>query len=567
MIEFLERAGKAPYIAVDTETTNADLRDGRGHALGLSIAFREGQEIFSEYFPFKHDNGTNRDDLDAFIDFFVMYPGTVIFHNAKFDLVSLETLGIRWDGPFMDTMLMAHMVDENYPSKGLDWLTRNLLDDPGKNRSESMQKFIDFMGWSAVTPELIAEYAAYDANLTLRLYEHFIMAFAEQGFLGEYWDMEQRFVRAIADMEFRGVRIDRPLCSVESQHGRAVMNQITNDLGLNPGSPNDLEKLLIDELGLPVVKRTPGGKVSFDKSAMEQYEVMLERTKDDRATRILEYRGYQKTVSSNYDSYEKHVSPDGRLRCNYKIHGTKTGRLSCSDPNLQQIPRVSDKVWNGRLKSAFIPRDGFVLLDADYSQIEFRLAAAYSQEHNLIETFNSGEDIFTVMAAILHMKRQDVKTLVYATLYGGGNQRIADIFGVSIEEAAAIRRHFFATYPGLKRTADKAANTARTQGWVANWAGRRRHFRDPQAEAHKAFNSVIQGGAAEIVKRQLIKCNSYFMMDPNCQLLLTVHDSLVFEVKEEVADDYALIIKNLMEDVEPDFGVKFMVQVKEWGKD
>ena len=566
MIEFLETAmNETAYIAVDTETTNADLRDGRGHALGLSMAYRVGPDIKSEYFPFRHSTGDNRTDLSDFITIVLDYQGVLIFHNSKFDLVSLGTLGIEWTKSFYDTMLMAHMIDENYQSKGLDWLTRNLLDDPGKNRSESMQKFIDFMGWAAVTPELISEYAAYDAHLTLRLYEHFIIDFAAEGFAGDYWAMEQRFVRALIDMEGRGVRIDRPLCSVEAQHGRAVMKQITANLGLNPGSGKDLEKLLIEELGLPVVVRTPQGKPSFNKVAMEQYEIMLERKDDERATRILEYRGYQKTVSSNYDSYEKLVSPDGRLRCNYKIHGTKTGRLSCETPNLQQIPRQSDKPWNGSLKKAFIPANGYVLLDADYSQIEFRLAAAYANETRLIEIFNSGEDIFTAMAAELRMKRQDVKTLVYATLYGGGNKRISDLFGVPVEEAAAIRRHFFETYPGLKATADKASNTARSQGYVTNWAGRRRHFRDPQAEAHKAFNSVVQGGAAEIVKRQLIQCNDYFAGNKECQLLLTVHDSLVFEVLEAKQNEYAVLIKTLMEDVRPDFGVKFMVQVKQWG--
>jgi DNA polymerase I len=581
---FFTGAAAVEIIAVDTETTvGGDVRDGRDYAMGVSVAYRlPGLGLVSNYFPFRHrkDSPNLGKDILAQLKELIENVPVVVFHNAKFDLVSLKTLGIDYQGKFYDTMLMAHMINENIPftGKSLDSCTKHYLNDPGKKKSEEFQGFIKVYGWNKIPSFLMHEYASYDADLTLRLFEHLQLEWDVQE-LEQLWDVEQKFVRLLIEMEGQGVRINQALVDGELDRGQRRMAEITEQLGLNPASPKDLNKLLIEELSLPIVKYTDGSyedkartqlkpenerKPSFDKQAMVEYEALLATMDDDRASLILEYRGYQKTISSNYKPYRELLSPDGRLRPNYKVHGTVTGRMSCEKPNLQQIPRVSDKPWNGSLKQAFIAEPGFTLWEADYSQLELRLAAAYAREETLLEVFNSGRDIFTEMAAIANMSRHDVKTRTYTIQYGGGGRRLAAVFGVSLEEGMRIRDEFFEQYPGFQRMSRNAASKCRQQGFLRYWSNRRRHFIDPQNEAHKAFNSVIQGGAAEIVKHTMLRVSEVANND-DCRMLLQVHDSIVFEIRNGHEDRYCPLIQQTMENVEPDFGVKFAVDIHKWG--
>jgi DNA polymerase-1 len=300
---------------------------------------------------------------------------------------------------------------------------------------------------------------------------------------------------------------------------------------------------------------------------MALYERDLELLENPTAGLIKEYRGWSKACAVAYEGYPALLSPDGRLRPNYKLHGTVTGRLSCEKPNLQQIPRVSSKTWDGALKRLFIPAEGFELWEADYSQLELRLGAAYAGERSLIEEFSKPDsDVFTRMANELGFSRGDTKTLTYTLQYGGGIKRLSDVFRVDAARADSIRSQYFNTYPGFRRLPQEAARKAKSRGYVKLWTGRRRHFENPEEEAHKAFNAVIQGGAAEIVKRTMLRL--YESVDgPDCRMLLQVHDSVVFEIRSEMVESYTPRIKETMEAVTPDFGVKFAVQLKPWGKD
>lgn len=569
--EFIRLAYFSPNIAVDTETTGYEIRDGRGHAMGVSIAYNLAPNVVrSAYFPFRHKNGQNYDKiiLDKVRRLIEDHP-SVVMHNSKFDLVSLATLGINRTGKFYDTMLMAHMVDENVVSKALDYLGKYYLKDPGKEKMEALELFIKANGWSNVPAILMYSYACKDAELTLVLF-HLLssMMDAQDLFENNLWDIEQDFVRLLIKMEKRGVLIDTVLCEEQYDVGVDRMKELQSILKANPASPKDLEKLIIDDLGLPVVKRTPKGKPSFDKEAMRDYEEALELLGNDNlvAKQILEYRGWQKTTSSNYAAYLELLSPDGRLRPNYKIHGTRTGRLSCEKPNLQQIPRASDNPWNGRLKQAFVAKDGYTLFEADYSQLELRLAAAYANEKSLLDAFSDRErDVFSEMAENLGMQRTPTKTLTYTIQYGGGVNRLMHVFGLDESKARAIRENFYETYPGFRRMTNIASVKAKRQGYLKLWTGRRRHFSDPQAEAHKAFNSVIQGGAAEIMKRTMLRMNNIVDTE-DCRMLLQVHDSIVFEVKDSEREKILPEIQIVMESVEPDFGVRFACDVHPWSK-
>lgn len=563
--QFIQYAKLAPILAIDTEANGEDVRDTRGMCMGISMAFRGTDgTLFAAYMPFRHeDYNWPEDRLQAVRELIEGHP-CLVAHNMKFDICSLATLGIKVSNMFYCTMLMAHLLNENEFNYSLDALTKKYMNDEGKRTSENFLALKAEVGWAGIPAAVMFDYSVYDAELHLRLFEYLMPKFMAEG-LVEYWEkFEKPFMETIILMESRGIAIDEKVIITEWMRGSAIKTAIVERLGRNPGSPVELEKMLIEDLGLPVVKRTKAGRVSFNKEAMLEYDEMLSKIDNYLAKEIFTFRGWQKTLSSNYQAYMKYRSPDERLRCNYKLHGTKTGRLSCEEPNLQQIPRESTNDWNGNLKAAFIPKPGYRLYEADFSQLELRLAAAYAHEEGLLQVFEQGRDIFTEMSTDIGMARQDTKTLTYTIQYGGGVTRISTVFRVSPERAAAIRQNFYNTYPGFRKITELASNKCKATGSIKLWSGRYRHFEDRRGDSHKAFNSVIQGGAADIVKMVMNRLRLEVDNDDECRMLLQVHDSVVFEIREDVLMDYLPRIKNVMTDL-PEFGVRFAVDIHEWG--
>lgn len=380
------------------------------------------------------------------------------------------------------------------------------------------------------------------------------------------WETEADFIRLMARIKQRGIKIDTAFSRKKAIEGTRVCNQISGGLGWNPGSPLQLGKYLITDLGLPVLKRTPNGAPSFDKEALAEYEVYLEATGDETAQKVLTYRGWSKTVSSNFQAYLDLMDEDAILHPNYKVHGTRTCRLSCEKPNLQQIPRDSPKVWNGDVKKAFIVREpdlyekyyGSSKIDGqlrlytfDFKQVEFRLAAAYAKELELLEIFNSGADIFTEMATRLGRPRHVIKTFIYSTLYGAGKAKVALVLKMPRCDSDALYEEYHGTWPGFRRISEKATQLATNDGYVEYWSGRRRHL--SKAEAHKAFNSIIQGGAFEIIKRRMLALK-------NEPIVLQVHDSITCEADSSYDTDR---VKRVLEAVPISnaLGVNFAVDM------
>lgn len=559
-------------LTVDTETNAKDIRDGRGYAIGISMAVKVDEAYFGIYVPFKHKTETEglatpeqMARLKAVLEF---WPGYLVFHNAKFDLESLRTAGINYTGKFFDTMLMCHLINENFPfAKDLTSCVKHYVSkDESKKDDPAFTYLTEYYGWDGVPIHIMYEYAVHDAYITAKLFFAIIDKFKEE-VPEEYWEHKQRFTRVVIAMERRGVNLDQGMSREMARIGEEMMEDIMVDLnGFNPGSPKDLHYLLIEKLGMPVVKRSKKTqKPSFDKEAMEEYDRMLEGENDPTAKLVFAYRGYQKTTSSNYKAYLELVSPDGRLRPNYKLHGTKTGRMSCEKPNLQQIPRQSDKPWNGNLKQAFIPAPGYILYEFDYSQLELRLGTAYAKEAALLEVFaDPDRDIFTEMSKTLEMTRQDTKTFVYSTQYGAGLDRLSHVFRVSRDKADDMRRGYYNAYPGFVKVSKRASQLCKMSGKVQLWTKRYRHFWDRKEDAHKAFNSVIQGGAADIVEHVMVRLYNEIDCD-DARMLLQVHDSVVFEIREDLVETYVPKIQAIMEDVQPDFGVTFKVEAKKWG--
>lgn len=558
-----------PLVAIDTETNGEDIRDGRGVCYGVSIA----TPYAALYLPFRHINQPEQNyDLRQFLPLLqeILDKAVVIYHNAKFDLLSLETLGLKARGrKFVDTMVLCHLVDENrpYQGKSLDACTKMYLDDGGKRKSDEYVGLLKILGYKNMPADCTSEYAVWDAWLTYQLYEKLLPKLRQEN-LGDMWNHKARMVDRLISMEGHGVSIDQPLCEEMADKGHYWMEKITAQLGgLNPGSNADLQILLLDMLGLPVVRRTPKGKPSFNYQAMEVYDELLEHSNDLTAKRVSAYRGWQKSTSSNYEPYVRLLSPDLRLRYDYLMHGTVTGRLSCRHPNLQQIPREGDRPWNGRMKDCFVPLPGYVLIEGDYSQLEFRLSASFSKDPQLIGIFNDPDrDIFTEIATSLGMDRYDAKRLVYCLSYGGGANRISVIFGVSLTEGAAIRDNFYRTYPRLKHVAKYAQDYATRHKKVPLWSGRNRHFIDVKTDSHKAYNSLTQGGAADVVERTMVRCEDAGLDNPDCKMLMQIHDSIVWEVREDKLAEYGPAIKQQMEAVDYDFGVNFKVSVHKWGQ-
>ena len=558
-------------IAVDTEATGLNVASGEDECIGVSIAAVVNGTAYSHYFPFNHPKGDNcsGEVVFALAELLEENLNTLLFVNAQFDILSLETIGIYTEhANIIDVSAMAHLINENKPyNKGLDSLAQYYLKEPGKVKDPEIEKEKK-TGWQNTTWQQMWDYAVLDAVSTWRIYEVLRVMRQWDEVKDSVWPHKQDLIRVLLSMKRHGVRIDTQLAQKYVEMGEVRMAQIEKELGINPASPKQLKKLLIDELGLPVVKQSARtGAPSFDKEAMLTYDSMLESLENPVAKLIKEFRGWQKAVSASYRPYIDLVDVDGRLRCSYRLHGTATGRLSCAEPNLQQIPKSSDKEWNGKVKECFIAEDGYTLINADFSQLELRLATAYAGEEELKEVFNEGRDIFTEMSKQLGMSRQDTKTLVYSMQYGAGEQRLMNVFGVNKAKAKEIRQNYFNTYPHFRRLNDRCTAKVEETGEIKIWSGRKRHF-EHRNDAYKAMNSLIQGGGADIVERIMVHCFKE-LEGPECRMLLQVHDSITFEVKESVAPQYVEKIRTLMENVnavtgDVQFDVRFAVEVEDW---
>lgn len=569
--QILHRLYENPSVplAVDTETTGLNCVGKRDHCIGVSIAALLDTGPVSHYFALAHLVGENcSDNTIAQLKHVLEQAGRpLIFANVQFDVLALETADIFVaENPFYDILTMANLVDENDPiQKSLANLSTRYLGEQGKLDTPEITREKK-SGWHNTTPEGMFAYAVADAVTTWRIWDKLINHVEWSAIPEDVWAEKQKLIRVLLHMRRRGVRVDQELATEMSARGDARIEEVIRELGMNPASNKDMYALLIEKLGLPVVKKSlKTGKPGFDKFAMEEYELMLERLDSPIATLIKEFRGWSKAVSASYRPYLALVDTDGRIRCSYKTHGTVTGRLSCSEPNLQQVSKASDKPWNGRVKECFIPKPGFSLVEFDYSQLELRLGTAYANEETLKVVFAEGRDIFTEMSEQLGMTRQDTKTLVYSMQYGAGEKRIMSAFGVTQPEAKRIRENYFNTYPRFKALSDAAAHRAAQTGKVRVWSGRYRHFKYAK-EGYKALNSIIQGGAADIVERIMVRAFSD-IDNPDCQLLLQVHDSLVWEIRTDKVAEYSERIQTLMIDVEPkDFDVRFAVEAKVLGE-
>ena len=574
--QFFRKLADLPEVKrlhIDTESNGGNLKDGRGFGTGISVDISpDGLNAYSYYFPFRHPrDNLSHAYLDQLKDLIENGGKTAVMQFARHDIRALKTFGINVGMDFECTMLIAHSVNENLFSYSLDSLAKGLGYE-GKAKDVNFDKVIKLMGWGNLPPSFLGEYAATDASLLRPIINHYREIYDQEDETdGSLWEHDKEIQLCLNSMEEAGIKVDLELAEVKIEEGEKRMQELANDIGLNPGSTDQLSTLLFDRLGISVndaFRSAKTGKPSLNKKALEYYEEKLQELGSPVARQVLEYRGFQKAVSSYWRSYLTKVSPDGRIRPNFNLHRTVTKRLSADDPNTQNIPRITEQPWNNQVKQGFITDDDFELWEADYSQIEMRMFAAYARQQNLIEIFmDPNRDLFTEMALEMGLARPDLKTGIYAWGYGAGFDKLASIFG-SMELAMRFKHGLATNYPGFQAVTDNATRIAKGQGFIRYWSKRRRHFSNPQAEAHKAMNSALQGGAADIIKRQMVrvwKGPCELNLNPECRMLLQVHDSIVFEIQKGKVDKYRPEIVNIMEDVKPDFGVPFRVDFHRWG--
>lgn len=575
--------GLAAYdgkVGVDTETSGLNTRSKADYLMGWCFDVPG----ISVYMPFRHHTGNlplrYLDHVKT-----ILNTKELVWHNRKFDMHSSKTIGIdplEFKGKQWDTLMMAQLVNEELYSKELDALGQRYLKE-GKYKKDAVKEMGKALGFANLPPEVYEKYGGVDANLTRRLEPILGTELVRQDLQGVY-DTEAQFTEVLYAIEQRGVGVRPDFCAERAERGRGRMATIRRELNLNPSSPTDLGKYLIEELGLPVLAHTDScdpckngapldshnHRASFNKKVMEEYDDILQESKNPAARRIAEYRGWQKAVTSLYEPMLTKVGPDGLIRTNFKQHGTVTGRVSSEDPNLQQLPRGSNKPWNGDAKTAFTSgREDFDLIGWDYSQLELRIAAAYGREALLLAEFEKPDaDVFNVLAPLVFGvltdgTRHDTKTFVYANLYGAGLRKISAQLGRSLDETKELYANYKRSISGIIAVSEQVTRLVEERRYVKYWDGRRRHIRN-HSEAYKAWNSVCQGGGAQLVKKAMIRCREF--EDENCFMVLQVHDEITFAIRKGMRAKYEPLIVRAMTDW-PQFNVNFAVEGKSWSKE
>jgi len=474
----------------------------------------------------------------------------------KFDYNVLEKAGIKLPtGALECTMMQSVYIDENHKPVGheLDEVLTKYL---GEKKKKIEKKAMKAFGWESAPTHYMAEYAIQDVQHLPQLREK-LLSKTEAKHVKLWENVDRRFMLLLAEIERRGLPINRTLCESLDQKCDIRLDEIQQELGFDPAKPTQLHpKLFADPplgLGLKVPSRTPKTgvpQVSLSWLAGQGHPV---------CALIHEYRKTAKQRSSYFSSYLRLTTRDDPiLYPTFKQHGTETGRLSCEKPNLQQIPREEWK--DAYVKKLFLPTTGRQLWEVDFRTIEYRLAAVYAQSRILLELFEAEGDFHQLVAddvsaqAGVSIGRQQAKTINYLMSFGGGIEVLQKQLGVSYSIAAKIHAGYKKAYWEIFARADDAQAVAEQYGQIDMWSGRTRHFQYP-SEYRSAFNSIIQGGAFEIVKRSMLKAH-----DAGACIVNQVHDSIWLDVDSE-AD--TIEIQNIMEGwTKAAFGLSFRMDRK-----
>ena len=571
---WIARATAAGFVAFDTETTSLDAT--RAELVGFSLAIVPGEAC---YVPLGHrpaGGGLELTAMPAQIPLadaiaamkpLLEDPSVLkIGHNIKYDAQVLN----RKDydiavGPIDDTMLISFVLDAGSHNHGMDDLSERHLEHKTISYDEVTGTGKTRLSFAEVALDKALGYAAEDADVTLRLHETLKPRLIRERLVTVYETMDRPLVPVLTQMEAAGIKVDPDaLRRLSNEFGRTMASLETEIHSLagrefNVGSPKQLGEILFDELKLPGGKKGKTGAYSTHSDVLEDLADAHPLPK-----KILDWRLVQKLKSTYADSLVEQINPaTGRIHTSYAMAGAATGRLSSTDPNLQNIPVRSEE--GRRIRAAFIAEPGHKLLSVDYSQIELRLVAEIAGVEPLKQAFRDGIDIHALTASQVFgvpldkmdpMTRRNAKAINFGIIYGMSAFGLARQIGVAQGEASAFIKAYFERYPGIRAYMDKAKETARKQGYVTTLFGRRCHVKtiadkNPVMRSfaeRQAINAPIQGTAADIIKRAMIRVPpALASAGLKARMLLQVHDELVFEMPDAEVEATTALVRKVME--------------------
>ncbi|EPW8797311.1 DNA polymerase I [Morganella morganii] len=562
--QILREAGE---FAFDTETDSLDNLSAR--LVGMSFAAKAGH---AAYVPIGHDYLDAPDQLLTEQVLRVMKPILEdekirkIGQNLKFDRGIMENYGVELRGIAFDTMLESYVLNsvagrhdmDSLADRHLNYKTTTFEDIAGKGKKQ--------LTFNQIPLEEAANYAAEDADITLLLHQALYPQLeAEKSLLHVYQDIEMPLVPVLSRMERTGVLIDANVLAAQSVELTARLDELEKQAfaiageEFNLSSPKQLQTILFEKLNLPVVKKTPGGAPSTNEEVLEE---LADNHELPRV--ILEHRSLSKLKTTYTDKLPLMVDPKTRrVHTSYHQAVTATGRLSSRDPNLQNIPVRTDE--GRRIRQAFIARDGYCIMAADYSQIELRIMAHLSQDKGLLKAFAEGKDIHRATAAevfgmpldeVTADQRRSAKAINFGLIYGMSAFGLARQLGIPRGEAQRYMDLYFERYPGVLEYMARTREHAAEKGYVETLEGRRlwlpeinsRNGMRRKAAEREAINAPMQGTAADIIKKAMIAVDDWLQKENiDALMIMQVHDELVFEVRKEQQAEMAEKIRGLME--------------------
>ena len=549
---WIEKIKTAELVAVDTETTSLDYMQAR--LVGISIAVAPGE---AAYIPFGHDYLGAPDQLDKDLVLSQLKPLLEspeikkVGQNLKYDMSVLAQHGIQLQGIAFDTMLESYVLDSVATRHDMNSLAEKYLDETTISFSEVAGKGAGQLTFNQIALELAAPYAAEDADITLRLHQHlWPQLSSEESLVSVFRDIELPLLPVLSRIERTGALVDGTLLFQQSQELTERLAELETqawDMAgqqFNLASPKQLGEILFEKLEIPVLKKTAKGAPSTKEEVLQELALDYPLPKV-----LLEHRGLAKLKSTYTDKLPTMINPTSkRIHTSYHQAGTATGRLSSSDPNLQNIPVRTAQ--GRRVRQAFVPPAGYKMVAADYSQIELRIMAHLSEDPSLVSAFAAGQDIHRATAAevfavateeVTTDMRRSAKAINFGLIYGMSAFGLARQLNIGRKQAAEYIELYFERYPGVQSYMNNIRHTAAEQGYVETVFGRRLYLPEinarngmrRQAAERTAINAPMQGTAADIIKLAMIHVDDWLQnSDLQSHMIMQVHDELVLEVPE-----------------------------------
>ncbi|MBF6058909.1 DNA polymerase I [Thiomicrorhabdus heinhorstiae] len=571
--KWLKLVQDSKLFAIDTETTSLNHFEARVVGLCLAVRDSDNQQNLACYIPLAHDyeGAPQQLDRDQVLQLFkpiLQDPNKAkCGQNLKYDWHVLKNHDIEMQGMQFDTMLESYCLNSVATRHNMDDLALKYLNYRTTHFEEIAGKGKKQLTFNQIELEKAAHYAAEDADITLKLHQTLWPSLQQEAPLQEVFEkIEMPLMPVLAKMERNGVLIDSDMLGRQSKEIQQKLTELeasAHELAgetFNLNSSKQLQAILFENLGLPIIKKTPKGQ----PSTAEPVLVELAERGHEMPNLILEYRSLAKLKSTYTDSLPKQIEPStGRIHTSYQQAVASTGRLSSTDPNLQNIPIRSAE--GRRIRQAFIARPGYKLLAADYSQIELRIMAHLSDDQGLLNAFSQGQDIHKATAAeifdidlqdVTSEQRRSAKAVNFGLIYGMSAFGLANQLNVSRPIAQEYIDLYFARYPGVLRYMEETKQLAKEKGYVQTLRGRRLYLPDINAKngqlrqyaERTAINAPMQGTAADIIKTAMIQIDQWLdSTDLDIQMIMQVHDELVFEVAEKDLQAAKEKVKPLME--------------------